>query len=234
MQLSTSLLNGNGCNGHHHHRHEEDDELGDQHLPTALETPMRADAFALGDDEKIEAIAQHFEQIMHLLGLDLRDDSLRGTPRRVAKMYVKEVFSGLNPANRPQPTLFENRYRYRQMLVERNIPMRSTCEHHFQPILGVAHIAYFSKGKVIGLSKLNRVVEYYSRRPQVQERLTVQIAQELRRVLQSDDVAVYLDAAHLCVSQRGIQHQGCSTVTSEYSGKFLNEQVRNEFLAAIK
>lgn len=230
MLKTTPYLNGNG----HHHHPQQEDELGDLHMATSLETPMRADAFLLSDDEKIDAISEHFEHIMSLLGLDLTDDSLRGTPRRVAKMYVKEVFGGLNPANRPEPTLFENRYQYRQMLVEKHIPVRSTCEHHFQPILGTAHLAYFSKGKVIGLSKLNRIVEFFSRRPQVQERLTVQIASELRRVLKTDDVAVYIDARHLCVSQRGIQHEGCSTVTSDYGGKFLNEQVRNEFLATIK
>jgi GTP cyclohydrolase I len=234
MQTPTFKLNGNGRNGHQQCSHHGEDELGDHHIPTSMDTPMRADAFLMSEDEKIEAISKHFEQIMHVLGLDLSDDSLRGTPRRVAKMYVKEIFAGLDPENAPQPTLFDNRYQYRQMLVERNIPVRSTCEHHFQPILGVAHIAYFSKGKVIGLSKLNRVVEHFSRRPQVQERLTVQIAHALRRMLQTEDVAVYIDAQHLCVSQRGIRHEGCSTVTSDYGGKFMNEQVRNEFLASIR
>ncbi len=209
------------------------DDMGDLHLSDAAETPMRSGAFDIGDEEKMERIAAHFSEIMQLLGLDLTDDSLRGTPRRVAKMYVQEIFRGLNPANKPKITTFENKYRYRRLLIERNIPVQSTCEHHFQPIFGVAHVAYIPNGRVIGLSKLNRIVDYYARRPQVQERLTVQIAEELRRVLHTDDVAVYLDARHMCVQARGVEHHGASTVTAEYSGKFLNEEVKREFLMAI-
>ncbi len=209
------------------------DDRGDVHLFNGSETPMRPGAFDMSDEEKVERISAHFSEIMKILGLDLKDDSLRGTPRRVAKMYVKEIFRGLNPANKPHITTFENKYRYRRMLVERNIPVQSTCEHHFQSILGVAHVAYIPNGRVIGLSKLNRIVDYYARRPQVQERLTVQIAEELRRILHTEDVAVYIDARHLCVQARGVEHHGTSTVTAEYSGKFLNEDTRREFLMAI-
>lgn len=209
------------------------DEVGDSHIGTSYETPLKLDAFDLPDQEKMEQIEAHFYEIMDILGLDLTDDSLKGTPRRVAKMYVQEIFSGLKPANKPQATLFDNKYQYRNMLVERNILVQSFCEHHFLPIFGRAHVAYMSSGKVIGLSKINRLVNYYSRRPQVQERLTVQIAEELKRVLETDDVAVYIDAKHMCVMARGVEHQDSSTVTTEYSGKFLNEHIRNEFLATI-
>ena len=209
------------------------EDFDDDHFASSLDTPMRDDAFELDDDEKIDQIEAHFEKILEILGLDLNDDSIGGTPRRVAKMYVQEIFKGLNPEAKPAITLFDNKYQYRQMLIERNIPLSSTCEHHFQPIYGVAHIAYFSSGKVIGLSKLNRIVDYYARRPQVQERLTRQIGEELKRVLKTEDVAVYIDARHMCVSQRGIQHQGCSTITTDFSGKFLNENVRKEFMQSI-
>jgi GTP cyclohydrolase I len=197
-------------------------------------TPMRDDAFLLNDEEKIDGIEYHFREIMEILGLDLTDDSLQNTPRRVAKMFVQEIFAGLNPDNKPAITLFDNKYKYRQMLVEREIPVQSTCEHHFQPIIGKAHVAYISSGKVIGLSKINRIVEHFARRPQVQERLTVQIAEELRKVLQTPDVAVYIDAKHMCVEARGVEHHGCSTVTSAYHGRFLNESTKSEFLQAIK
>lgn len=210
------------------------DAMGEQHIGSIKNgTPMRDGAFDLSDDEKIERISEHFAEIMNIIGLDLTDDSLQGTPRRVAKMYIKEIFSGLNPKNKPAVTLFENKYQYRNMLVEKGIPVQSYCEHHFQSITGRAHVAYIPNGKVVGLSKLNRIVDYYARRPQVQERLTIQIAEELRNVLNTDDIAVYLDAKHMCVEARGIQHNGCSTVTTEYSGKFLKEQVRMEFLHAI-
>lgn len=212
-----------------------DDDYGDSHYtPSPFDTPMRSDAFELNEGQKIDQIEEHFRAIMDILGLDLTDDSLAGTPRRVAKMYVKEIFGGLNPSAMPAATLFDNKYNYRQMLVEKGIPVKSTCEHHFQPIVGVAHIAYMSHGKVIGLSKLNRIVEYFSRRPQVQERLTVQIGRELRKILGTEDVAVYIDARHFCVSQRGVRHDGCSTVTTDFGGKFLNENVRQEFLATIR
>ncbi|WMJ73047.1 GTP cyclohydrolase I FolE [Cytophagaceae bacterium ABcell3] len=209
------------------------DEVGDEHLPGSKDTPLRADAFDMDDDVKMALIAKHFREIMHILGLDLNDDSLQGTPQRVAKMYVKEIFSGLNPENKPDVKLFENKYRYNEMLVEKDITFYSNCEHHFVPIFGKAHVAYVSNGHVIGLSKINRIVQYYAKRPQVQERLTEQIAQELREVLCTEDVAVVLDAAHLCVSSRGVNDINSRTVTSHYSGKFQEEAVKKEFLNYI-
>ncbi|MCR9099480.1 MAG: GTP cyclohydrolase I FolE [bacterium] len=208
--------------------------MGDMHAATSVDTPMRADAFDRSDEEKMEIISQHFREIMETLGLDLNDDSLNGTPRRVAKMFVKEIFGGLNPESKPAISLFENKFGYRQMLVEKGIQVQSFCEHHFLPIYGKCHIGYIANGKVIGLSKLNRIVEHFARRPQVQERLTVQIADELKRVLKTEDVAVYMDAKHMCVEMRGIKHTQCSTVTTEYGGRFLNENVRAEFLKTIK
>ncbi len=196
------------------------DEIGDDHLYTGVKTPMRADAFDISDEEKKESIAKLFEQIMEVMGLDLKDDSLKGTPTRVAKMYIEEIFSGLNPANKPKVALFENKYQYNQMLVEKDITFYSNCEHHFVPIIGKAHVAYISSGKVIGLSKLNRIVQYYAKRPQVQERLTNQIALELQSILDTEDVAVIIDAKHLCVSSRGIKDDTSATVTSFYGGKF--------------
>lgn len=209
------------------------DNMGDDHVGTAYDTPLRADAFELDDTLKIEMIEKHFKSIMEILGLDLTDDSLKGTPKRVAKMYVKEVFSGLNPANKPDVKLFDNKYQYNQMLVEKNITLFSNCEHHFVPIIGKAHVAYISNGKVIGLSKLNRIVQYFAQRPQVQERLNMQIANELKNILQTEDVAVVIDAVHLCVSSRGIKDVQSSTITAEYGGKFLEDQTRNEFLKFI-
>jgi GTP cyclohydrolase I len=209
------------------------DEMGDQHVMTAIETPMREDAFLLSDEEKIEQIEEKFRDIMNIMGLDLTDDSLQGTPHRVAKMYIKEIFSGLNPANKPAVKLFENKYQYKEMLVERNITFYSNCEHHFVPIIGKAHVAYISGGKVIGLSKLNRIVQFFAKRPQVQERLTIQIAEELKRVMETEDVAVLIDAVHLCVSSRGVQDFNSATVTSSYSGAFNNEATRNEFLKYV-
>jgi GTP cyclohydrolase I len=207
------------------------DEIGDEHVGTSLETPLRDDAFKMDDDLKVELIEKHFKEIMHILGLDLSDDSLQGTPHRVAKMYVKEVFAGLNPKNKPEPKLFENKYKYKEMLVEKDITFFSHCEHHFVPIYGKAHVAYISNGNVIGLSKINRIVQYFSKRPQVQERLTMQIGNDLREILGTEDVAVILDAYHMCVSSRGIKDTSSSTVTSFYSGKFeTDEQSRNEFL----
>jgi len=196
------------------------EEIGDSHMSTSMETPMKSSAFLISDEEKKKRIAFHFEEIMDTLGLDLNDDSLKGTPERVAKMYVEEIFSGLDPKNKPKIALFENKYQYEQMLVEKNITFYSNCEHHFVPIIGKAHIAYISSGKVIGLSKLNRVVQYYAKRPQVQERLTNQIAKELQKVLQTKDVAVIIDAKHLCVSSRGVQDDTSATVTAFYGGAF--------------
>lgn len=226
--------NGNGVEVSNGRMLLSDDDLGDEHLMTSLETPLRDDAFALSEEEKIVRIEEHFREIMYTLGLDLTDDSLKGTPHRVAKMYVQEIFKGLNPVHKPRMAMFDNKYEYKQMLVEKNITVQSTCEHHFLPIMGFAHIAYISSGKVIGLSKLNRVVEYFSKRPQVQERLTIQIANELRRVLETDDVAVYIEAKHLCVIARGVEDRTSSTVTTDYSGQFMNENTRAEFLAAIR
>ena len=207
------------------------DELREDHyIMTADHSPLRPGAFDCTDEEKIKSISRKFAEILDILGLDLSDDSLQETPGRVARMYVKEIFSGLNPENKPIMTLFENRYRYHQMLVEKNITLYSTCEHHFVPIIGKAHIGYISSGKVIGLSKINRIVQYYSQRPQVQERLTIQIANELKTVLQTDSVAVLIDAVHLCVSSRGVKDTNSSTLTAEYSGDFLRSARRDEFL----
>jgi GTP cyclohydrolase I len=210
------------------------DEMGDEHVGTSIDTPLREDAFQMDDDLKIELIEKHFREIMYVLGLDLADDSLKGTPKRVAKMYVKEIFSGLNPKNKPDAKLFENKYKYNEMLVEKDITFFSNCEHHFVPIYGKAHVAYISNGNVIGLSKINRIVQYYSKRPQVQERLTMQIGNELKEALGTDDVAVVLDAHHMCVSTRGVQDVNSSTVTSFYSGKFeRDENARAEFMKYI-
>ncbi len=210
------------------------EELGDMHVGTSFETPLRPDAFDRDDALKVELISKHFKEIMHILGLDLEDDSLKGTPMRVAKMYVNEIFSGLNPQNAPDIKLFENKYQYNEMLVERNIPFISNCEHHFVPIVGKAHCAYISNGMVVGLSKINRVVEYYARRPQVQERMTMQIANHLKAALGTDDVAILIEAEHMCVSMRGVEHSGVVTITSEYGGKFKEEATRNEFLRLVK
>ncbi|MFN5224024.1 MAG: GTP cyclohydrolase I FolE [Bacteroidota bacterium] len=197
------------------------------------DTPLRKDAFEFDDREKIQRIESSFRDIMNVLGLDLTDDSLKDTPARVAKMYVTELFKGLNPANKPSVTLFENKYNYGKMLLERNITVFSNCEHHFVPVYGKAHVAYFSNGQVIGLSKLNRLVDYYARRPQVQERLTVQIMRELKRILNTEDVAVIIDAVHHCVCSRGVGDISSSTITAEYSGKFLNESTREELYRMI-
>ena len=210
------------------------EEMGDQHISTSVDTPLRLDAFNRSDDEKIELIESHFRKIMETLGLDLTDDSLSGTPYRIAKMYVKEIFSGLNPANRPKIALFDNKYQYSQMLVEKNILLQSTCEHHFLPIYGLAHVAYISSGRVIGLSKINRLVQYYAKRPQVQERLSTQILEELKTTLQTEDVAVYIDVKHMCVSTRGVKDVSSSTVTTSYSGKFLEDSYRREFLDTVR
>ena len=214
MNTKVTIENENLLNGFSNH------EIGDDHLFTGLETPMKKDAFKLSDGEKKKKIAVLFEEIMDVLGLDLSDDSLKGTPERVAKMYIDEIFSGLNPKNKPKVALFDNKYQYNQMLVEKDITFYSNCEHHFVPIIGKAHISYISAGKVIGLSKLNRIVHYYAQRPQVQERLTNQIAEELKGILGTEDVAVIIDAKHLCVSSRGIKDDTSATVTAFYGGTF--------------
>lgn len=207
--------------------------IGDAHIGTSVDTPMRLDAFDKSDSEKIEIIEHHFAEIMQALGLDLSDDSLQGTPYRVAKMYVKEIYRGLNPANKPKLSVFENKYGYKEMLLEKNINLNSNCEHHFVPIVGKVHVAYIPGDKVIGLSKLNRIVQYYAQRPQVQERLGLQIAKEIKSLLQIDDVAVYIDAKHLCVSTRGVKDESSSTVTTVYSGLFETAETKNEFLKYI-
>ena len=210
-----------------------EDDQEDDHTVSSYNTPLRADAFALSDEEKIEKIEGHIREIMTTLGLDLTDDSLNGTPKRVAKMYVKEVFSGLNPKNRPQIKLFDNKYNYDQMLVEKEITFYSHCEHHLVPIYGRAHVAYFSNGKVIGLSKINRIVQYFAKRPQVQERLTVQIGKELERILQTESVGVVMDANHMCVAMRGVGDTNSKTGSAYFSGKFKDENVKREFLNFI-
>lgn len=210
------------------------DEPGDNHVASSYETPLRMDAFDLSDDEKVEKIKKDVESILVTLGMDLTDDSLKGTPNRVAKMFVKEIFGGLNPKKKPSSSTFANKYKYNEMLVEKNIVVYSTCEHHLLPIVGRAHIAYISNGSVVGLSKMNRIVDYYSKRPQVQERLTIQIVRELQKVLNTEDVACIIDAKHLCVNSRGIKDIDSSTVTAEYGGKFQNEHTRKEFLEFIK
>ena len=206
------------------------DELGNDHISTSENTPLRKDAFVLDDAEKIERIRENVRDIMLTLGLDLTDDSLKGTPNRVAKMYVNELFGGLHPNKKPKASTFDNKYKYGEMLVEKNITLYSTCEHHLLPIVGRAHVAYISNGTVVGLSKMNRVVDYYAKRPQVQERLNIQIVRELQEVLGTEDVACVIDAKHLCVNSRGIRDIDSSTVTAEYGGKFKEELVRREFL----
>lgn len=224
--MSNTLLKNNTA--------EWADAMGDDHAFTSVNTPLREDAFALDDDTKIDLIEQNFRQIMEILGLDLSDDSLQGTPRRVAKMYVKEIFSGLNPQNMPALTLFNNEYKYGEMLIERDIQFNSNCEHHFVPIVGKAHIAYISSGKVIGLSKLHRIVNHFARRPQVQERMTIQVGKALQEVLETQDVAVILDADHMCVSSRGVHDHSSSTVTSFYGGIFQDQSKRDEFVQLVK
>lgn len=210
------------------------EEIGEEHVSDSYTTPLRADAFEKDDQLKVELVQKHFEEILNILGLDLNDDSLKGTPYRVAKMYVEEIFKGLNPENKPKLSLFENKYQYNQMLVEKNIKVHSHCEHHFLPIEGKAHVAYIPNDKVIGLSKINRLVEYFAKRPQVQERLTKQIADALSEALETDDVAVVIEANHMCVRARGIQDVGSSTVTSEYYGQFKEKAHKEEFLQYLK
>ena len=213
---------------------EDLDALGNNHIGTSSDTPLRSDAFNLSNEEKIDIIKDDVRHIMETLGLDLTDDSLKGTPMRVAKMFVKEIFGGLNPEKKPSASTFENKYKYGEMLVEKNITVYSTCEHHLLPIVGKAHVAYISNGTVVGLSKMNRIVDYFAKRPQVQERLTIQIVKELQRVLNTEDVACVIDAKHLCVNSRGIRDIESSTVTSEFGGKFKNIETRREFLDYIK
>ena len=213
----------------------EDLELIDQdHKNYSIETPLREDAFEISDDEKISKIEKNVREILDTLGMDMTDDSLKGTPLRVAKAYVKELFGGLNPKNLPSSSTFDNKYKYGEMLVEKNITVFSTCEHHLLPIYGKAHAAYFAKDEVVGLSKMNRIVDYYSRRPQVQERLNIQIVKALQKILKTDDVACIIDAKHMCVNSRGIRHIDCSTVTGDFGGKFKDKLIKREFLDYIR
>ncbi len=213
---------------------ERDQEIGDNHIATSATTPMRVDAFEISDEEKIAKIQESVKDILNTLGMDLTDDSLQGTPKRVAKSFVNELFMGLNPANKPGLSTFENKYNYGEMLVEKNIIVYSTCEHHLLPIVGRAHLAYISDGRVIGLSKMNRLVEYYAKRPQVQERLTMQVVQAMQEALGTDNVACVIDAKHLCVNSRGIKDIESSTVTAEFGGKFKNKETKREFLDYLK
>lgn len=213
---------------------EAQEELSMDHLSAAEDTPLRSDAFDLSNEDKIERIKGHVTAILDTLGLDLTDDSLKGTPNRVAKMFVNEIFGGLHPNKRPKASTFSNKYKYGEMLVEKNIVVYSTCEHHFLPIVGRAHLAYISKGSVVGLSKMNRIVDYYAKRPQVQERMTRQIVQAMQLALGTDDVACVIDAKHLCVNSRGIRDIDSSTITAEYGGKFKEESVKQEFLKLIQ
>lgn len=213
---------------------EKIEAIGNDHIGSSYETPIRKDAFILSKEEKIDIIKDDVRHIMETLGLDLTDDSLKGTPLRVAKMYVQEIFGGLNPDIKPKASTFQNKYQYGEMLVEKNINVYSTCEHHLLPIVGKAHLAYISNGTVVGLSKMNRIVDYYARRPQVQERLTIQIVREMQKVLKTEDVACIIDAKHLCVNSRGIRDIDSSTVTSEFGGKFQDKEVKREFLDYIK
>jgi len=210
------------------------DEIGDDHVGSSAITPLRADAFDISNEEKRNRIEESVRDILDTLGMDLNDDSLKGTPRRVAKAFVNELFGGLNPANKPKLSTFDNNYKYGEMLVEKNITVYSTCEHHLLPIVGRAHVAYISKGNVIGLSKMNRIVDYYAKRPQVQERLTMQVVQALQVALGTEDVACVIDAKHLCVNSRGVRDIESSTVTSEFGGKFKNKETKLEFLNYIK
>ena len=212
---------------------EKFDTLGENHIGTSAETPMRSDAFKLSNNEKIDIIKSDVQHIMETRGLDLSDDSLKGTPNRVAKMFVNEIFGGLDPAKKPKASTFENKYKYGEMLVEKNITLYSTCEHHFLPIVGRAHVAYISNGTVVGLSKMNRIVDYFAKRPQVQERLTIQIVEELQNILNTKDVACVIDAKHLCVASRGIKDTSSSTITASYHGKFKESETRAEFLKYV-
>jgi len=212
----------------------EIEEIGHNHIGTSTDTPLRKDAFAINDEDKVKQIQEHVKGILHTLGLDLSDDSLKGTPLRVAKMYVNEIFAGLNENHKPKMSTFDNKYKYGEMLVEKNITVYSTCEHHLLPIVGKAHVAYISSGRVVGLSKMNRIVDHFAKRPQVQERMTMQIVEELQKALNTKDVACIVDAKHLCVNSRGIRDIESSTVTSEFGGQFKNQNVKKEFLDYIK
>ena len=210
------------------------DLIDSDHKKFSAETPLRKDAFEISDKEKISIIEKNVKEILFTLGMDMNDYSLKGTPKRVAKAYVNEIFGGLNPENMPKGSTFNNKYQYSEMLVEKNITVFSTCEHHLLPIYGKAHVAYFSNNNVIGLSKMNRIVDYFARRPQVQERLKIQVVKALQKILKTDDVACVIDAKHMCVNSRGIRHIDCSTVTGEFGGKFKDKLIKREFLDYIR
>ena len=210
------------------------DSLGDDHLGSSINNPIRKDAFKISNSDKIKLIQEKMHNILEIIGMDMNDDSLKGTPKRVAKMFVNEIFGGLNPENKPVASTFDNKFKYGEMLVEKNITLYSTCEHHLLPIVGLAHVAYISSGTVVGLSKMNRIVKYYADRPQVQERLNIQIVKELKEVLNTEDVACVIDAKHLCVNSRGIRDYNSSTVTAEFGGKFKETKYKREFLDYIK
>ena len=215
-------------------REDRIEEIGDNHIMTSAKTPLREDALIISDEEKMDRIQESVKDILITLGMDLSDDSLQGTPKRVAKAFVKELFMGLNPKNQPKASTFDNNYNYEEMLVEKNIIVYSTCEHHLLPIVGRAHVAYISNGKVIGLSKMNRIVDYFAKRPQVQERLTMQIVQFMQESLGTKDVACVIDAKHLCVNSRGIKDIESSTITAEFGGKFKEKETKQEFLDYLK
>jgi GTP cyclohydrolase I len=196
-------------------------------LPDHLETPLVAESFVVPESEKVEKIAHHVKEILKTLGLNVEDPSLKDTPRRVAEMYVYELFRGLDLTNKPEVRLFPNQYGYQEPVIQCNISVKSVCEHHLVPFLGVAHVGYMPGDHVIGLSKLNRIVDFYSRRPQVQERLTNQIAFELKRILHTEDVFVIIEAEHFCVKIRGIQDQDALTITSHFSGIFQSQDMKN-------
>lgn len=202
-------------------------------ISVGVETPVVDNG--LSRKEKIEKIEGHFDQIVSTLGLDLKDDSLTDTPKRVAKMYVNEIFWGLDYDAFPKATVVENKMQYNEMVVEKGVSVQSYCEHHFVNIDGLATVAYVPNKKVLGLSKMNRIVEYFSRRPQIQERLTEQIYHALSFILETENVAVMIDAKHFCVKSRGVEDTQCSTVTSRLGGSFkAHPEVRAEFLALLK
>ena len=213
---------------------DEEAAFDQDHNSSATDTPLREDAFLIPPAEKVALIEDKIAEVLHTLGMDLTDDSLKGTPKRVAKMFVNEIFGGLLPENKPSASTFKNKYKYGEMLVEKNITLYSTCEHHLLPIVGKAHLAYISNGTVVGLSKMNRIVDYYAKRPQVQERLTLQIVAELQKVLNTKNVACVIDAKHLCVNSRGISDISSSTVTAEFGGRFQEKELKREFLDYIQ
>lgn len=209
-----------GLNGHNN---VLKDHNGGSNSEVFIDNPLRPNAFSISDEGKIEQLTAKYGEIIDILGLDRNDDSLKDTPKRIAKMYINEIFSGLNPKNEPTIKLFRNNYKYDSPLVELNIPFISFCEHHFLPITGIANLAYIPKDYVIGLSKLHRLVKYYARRPQLQERLTQQVFSGLSKVLRTDDIGIAIKANHGCISCRGVDDQGSRTITSCFGGALKND-----------